>query len=280
MASSVAIHLRAHLKVIIGLRELFIFVRRMVMAMMNHRLASILVCILLSFLLLTCTEFSPEPQRRKGIISGDVVQKTETQKILYNGNGAEVALEGTSFRTSPDSNGHWIMKEVPAGIYNVVISKAGYGTFSGLGYHFNGAGNSDFGLCTLGQIPSFSVNKISASIETQIDIAIVVLSGTLSTFAAYQRTVWVCFGKDSSVSNQNFLAHAAQYFTVFDSSSTFYRWAPTGVIKDFGFTSGDRVYVAAYGAVVGNGIMYLDKSQDDIPTSLSAVVARTSFVIP
>jgi hypothetical protein len=253
---------------------------KMVMVIINRNLSSILICILLSFLLTTCKETSTEPLQPKGIISGDVVQETEAQNIIHNGNGVTVALEGTSFVTSPDSNGHWVIKGVPAGTYNVVLSKNGYGTLKCLGYKFKGTGNSDFGLCTLGQIPSFNVSTITASIETQNQDDIVVLSGTLSSMAPYQRTLWVCFGKDSTVSNQNFTAHTSYYFTVLDSSSTFYRWEPVSVIKDCGFTSGDTVYVAAYGAVIGSSIVHLDNSQDDTPTSVSSVVTRTSFIMP
>ncbi|HEY3875471.1 MAG TPA: hypothetical protein VGM92_08330 [Candidatus Kapabacteria bacterium] len=77
-----------------------------------------------------------------GIIRGSV-QPYENCQPLPNRSGATVSIQGTSLSTTSDTVGNWMISNVPAGIYNILITKPGFDTdlitqdqFSGAGTQF------------------------------------------------------------------------------------------------------------------------------------------------
>ena len=57
-----------------------------------------------------------------GAISGVVIDKTSGEKLPF----ANVQLEGTSFGTSTDDKGEFVIRQIPAGDYNLVTTYIGY----------------------------------------------------------------------------------------------------------------------------------------------------------
>ncbi|MCB0836693.1 MAG: TonB-dependent receptor [Bacteroidetes bacterium] len=57
-----------------------------------------------------------------GNLSGTVVDKTSGEKLLFS----NVRLEGTSFGISTDGEGKFILRQIPAGDYNLIATYIGY----------------------------------------------------------------------------------------------------------------------------------------------------------
>jgi hypothetical protein len=77
-----------------------------------------------------------------GTFRGKVMLLGVNYLPLQQQEGASIAIEGTNFTTTSDGKGEWQISNVPAGIYNLIFSKAGFDTtiiiqeFSGAGTAF------------------------------------------------------------------------------------------------------------------------------------------------
>ncbi len=58
-----------------------------------------------------------------------MVMLSDTTGIIADFSGTTVSIDGTSFITSTNSIGQWIISGVPEGQYNITASKPGFGTF-------------------------------------------------------------------------------------------------------------------------------------------------------
>jgi hypothetical protein len=58
-----------------------------------------------------------------------VVMLADTSGIIANFSGTTVSIDSTSFSTTSNSNGQWMIGGVPEGQYNITASKPGFGTF-------------------------------------------------------------------------------------------------------------------------------------------------------
>ncbi|HET6401189.1 MAG TPA: hypothetical protein VFH95_07290 [Candidatus Kapabacteria bacterium] len=76
---------------------------------------------------------------------------------LLQQSDAAVQIEGTTFSTITDSTGTWGIDNVPAGIYDIIISKNGFDTTLYPSYHFSGAGTAFIEDPTLEILPRDSV---------------------------------------------------------------------------------------------------------------------------
>jgi hypothetical protein len=102
-----------------------------------------------------------------GTLQGKVALSVDCN-LLPNASGATVHIEGTGFSETTDSLGDWTMNNVPAGIYNILITKPGFDTdlisqdqFSGAGTQFleNGAISSFSPLLDSVLITSIQITK-------------------------------------------------------------------------------------------------------------------------
>ena len=67
--------------------------------------------------------------------------------------GVTVALDSTTFSTMTDSAGFWRLNNVPAGNYDVTISKSGFGLFRVYGVTIEGPGTAFIPHIDLGEAP-------------------------------------------------------------------------------------------------------------------------------
>ena len=102
-----------------------------------------------------------------GTIQGKVVVNVNCSP-LSNASGTTVHIEGTAFSATTDSLGDWTLNNVPAGIYNIMITKPGFDTdlitqdqFSGAGTQFfeNGSISSALPLLDSVLITSIQITK-------------------------------------------------------------------------------------------------------------------------
>jgi hypothetical protein len=78
-----------------------------------------------------------------GTYRGKVAQYGADGNLASDQSGATISVEGTTFKGTTDASGNFQIDNVPAGIYNLLISKMGYDTdlvsqnqFSGSGTQF------------------------------------------------------------------------------------------------------------------------------------------------
>jgi hypothetical protein len=77
-----------------------------------------------------------------GTLKGNVALVTALGDTLPTYAGATIQIQGTSFHTTSNATGAWEIDNMPAGIYNVILTKPGFDTLIIPGYQFNGVGTS------------------------------------------------------------------------------------------------------------------------------------------
>jgi hypothetical protein len=70
-----------------------------------------------------------------------------------NSSGVTISLDGMPFKTMSDSTGRWMMKNIPAAIYNIAYNKPGFATEKQISYPFIGNGTGFIGKINLYQVP-------------------------------------------------------------------------------------------------------------------------------
>lgn len=77
-----------------------------------------------------------------GSFRGNVALVSAMGDTLSNYSGVTIRIEGTPFQATSNTVGDWEIDNVPAGIYNLLLSKPGFDTLLLPQYQFSGAGVS------------------------------------------------------------------------------------------------------------------------------------------
>ena len=77
-----------------------------------------------------------------GSFRGNVALLNAEGDTLSNYSGATAHIEGTAFQATSNAAGDWEIDNVPAGIYNIMLTKPGFDTLIIPNYQFSGAGVS------------------------------------------------------------------------------------------------------------------------------------------
>jgi len=105
-----------------------------------------------------------------GTLTGKIALIGLNCDSLANRAGATVAIEGTGFSTQTDSTGHWTIKGIPAGIYNIIISKPGFDTDLVPEYNISGVGTQFLvhEVARVKLMDSVIISSISATVKDSI----------------------------------------------------------------------------------------------------------------
>jgi len=211
------------------------------------------------FLLGSCEKSDPTTDQ-----SGNVVLINDAGS-LSNHEGINVSIENTNLSTVTDASGNWTLKGLKANSQTIVFEKAGFGIYKqeitpSLDYQ------NYLGSISLPEIPMFSVQNLTVN---------PIAGGSLEvkgefTIPGYYRYAVVLFGKNNSISGD---PNSWLYcYSAFGSDSTFTFTPSISELYQNGFTSGNTIYVVAYGrSEVGNS-SYMDaKLQKLVYGSLSSV---------
>ncbi len=135
-----------------------------------YPVVSILLVLILSELLASCTQSNNPSNEQSGSITGVVTLGTElngsSPRAYPSSAGVDVALDSTSFSTVTDSTGFWKFNNVPAGNYDVTISKAGFGLTRVYGVSIEGPGTAHIPSIDLGEAPATPPQLVSAQVAT------------------------------------------------------------------------------------------------------------------
>jgi len=156
--------------------------------------------------------------------------------------GATVTLNGKT--TTTNSSGMYTFNNQTAGEYTISVTQSGYGAINGATFQFTGGGNLDHDG-KLSAIPNFNDSLLAVTGDADT----ITLSGTLSGNETRRTTVAVFVGNSSSTSSTpaNYLR---DYIVTTNNNSfnTFTLNIPVSDLTDLGFTAGQTVYFAVYGA--------------------------------
>jgi hypothetical protein len=107
-----------------------------------------------------------------GSFRGNVALLTAEGDTLSNYAGATAQIQGTTFHATSNAAGDWEIDNVPAGIYNILLTKPGFDTLIIPQYQFSGAGTSFVVGTAIQAIPQDSmVITLNNTIEEYYDSA-------------------------------------------------------------------------------------------------------------
>jgi hypothetical protein len=89
-----------------------------------------------------CKSSTTAVDSNTGTLRGNVALFNASGDTLSNYAGATVQIQGTSFNGTSNAAGDWEIDNVPAGVYNVSMTKTGFDTLIISQYQFSGAGTS------------------------------------------------------------------------------------------------------------------------------------------
>ncbi len=162
-----------------------------------------------------------------------------------NCSGVKVQLEGKNYYDLTDSSGKYTIKKVPAGIYNVVFSKAGFAVYKLISKDFPGGGEAYYSHVTLLEIPTFEVTDLTIAKDTSINSSYYIIRGTASNKKNYFRNIIVFFG-NLDVSSDPLGYKDYDMIQLNSDSLTFYDYISNWELNSNGFQTGDTVYAIAY----------------------------------
>ena len=109
---------------------------------------------------LGCNNNTSAP-RLTGNITGKIYLYSDNGLRQTDNSGAQISIDGSSYSTVSLSDGSWELKDIPAGIYTFVFSKAGYSTLKYYNVQFVGGGTLALGYRSIGQIPKATAKILS-----------------------------------------------------------------------------------------------------------------------
>lgn len=240
-----------------------------------HKMFTALL-LLLGILTLSCNKSSSNISY--GQIRG-VVRLVDDLNNPQTFAGMQITAENTGLSTTSDSTGKYILNGLKNGIYNLVFSKPGYGTYILVGFNNNGNALDHPSIVPLTTLGKFSTTTLSAFyVNVQNDS--VVLRPTIDPAgtADQPRGIRFFYGTDSTISNENFTA----YSKVYQLSNS------TGILKvgpdyfySLGFSAGDTIYIKGYGdAFFSNDYDDPQTGQHIFPNLNTTSPVSVSFILP
>lgn len=185
---------------------------------------------------------TPKPITKASIIGSVNLYNEGTTKI--DNSGMTVKLEGTGHSVTTDANGDFTLSDVSFGTYTLSYEKSGFGTFKKFDLEHKNTGSSTIITVTpsLGEISTTQVTVLTSSINGN-DIEV---SATTDPAGSNGNTRYVRYflSTNSNVSDKNY---------TYNSSGLVSKINPYTItitkndLTNAGFSSGETVYVKAYG---------------------------------
>ena len=224
----------------------------------------------------------PEGARLKGDIKGQVTVVYDIDKAnprLTDLSGVTVGVKdgAVDIKVTTDAAGSFTLKDVPTGTYDIMMTKEGFGRHEVNGFKHVG-GNTSYvptnGTHQLIAITKVLVGQLNATFNANKELQVtMVFSNTSGT--ANSPTAVLYAGRDNKVGPTNYVTFSRGSFFLpsFPITYTQLSW-----ITNFGFKTGERVYLVAYGGIPNNG--YFDpKLGKIVATSLNPTPSNVVEII-
>jgi hypothetical protein len=212
-------------------------------------------------------------------ISGSVNLYNESTNQVDNSN-MTVSVLGTMPLISAvtDAEGKFVLSNVPFGTYTLEYTKNGYGTYKKFGvvHGTNGQATALTATPSLGQVSTTNITGITAS--TSANQVVLSMSTNPGGSAANRRYIRYFLSTSQSVSATNY----SYYSPVFTSQiNPFEKTILATELISAGFTSGQQVYVRAYGDSFWDNAYDSSEFNRRIFPNLNAnTVPAATFIVP
>jgi hypothetical protein len=177
-----------------------------------------------------------------------------------------------------DAQGKFVLSNVPFGTYTLEYTKNGYGTYKKFGvvHGINGQATALTATPSLGQVSTTSITGITAS--TSANQVVLSISTNPGGSAANRRYIRYFLSTSQSVSATNY----SYYSPVFTSQiNPFEKTILATELISAGFTSGQQVYVRAYGDSFWDNAYDSPEFNRRIFPNLNAnTVPAATFIVP
>jgi hypothetical protein len=205
-----------------------------------------------------------------GNIVGFVRLIDENGNIVQDKSGVNVSIEGLNMSANSNVDGWFELADIPAGSYNIIYSKTGYGTYKRFGYQFIGGDvPALLNETTLFEpfnieIQNIDISFIGNAIEIKVELA------EPSSFGC--RTF---FSDSSNVSNLNYEYISGTYIYI----GGFTQFSQNIYLDETPYHLGDKVYLAIYFFNPGDCGYYDYEKGKDIYTSYKKVTNTISLIL-
>jgi hypothetical protein len=228
----------------------------------------------------SCSSNDDEPAAAtKANISGSVNLYNESTDQVDKSN-MTVSVVGTMPLISAVTNaeGRFVLSNVPFGTYTLEYTKNGYGTYKKFGvvHGSNGQATALTAIPSLGQVSTTSITGLTASASA--NQVVLSISTNPAGSAANRRYIRYFLSTSQSVSATNY----SYYSPVFISQiNPFEKTILVTELISAGFTSGQQVYVRAYGdSFWDNAYDSPEFNRRIFPNLNATTVPAASFIVP
>ena len=205
-------------------------------------LFSIVFIIFSSIVFNSCNSDDTTQTENGFFLGGNVLLMTEHGTPISDRSGIKVFIEGTNYTTLTDQSGNWKIYNVPAGIYNIVAEKAGFGYNKFINFEYLGnATSNNFGQ-TLIAMPTYLIDSLSLN-QTNQDIFLTIY---LPNTANNLKVVLICMGKKEPFIDS---IQTWEYFRetqIYAGNNSITENFPIGFFINEGFNHGDTLNFAIY----------------------------------
>lgn len=213
----------------------------------------------------------------KANITGSVNLYDEGTTLLDESNML-VKVVGTNplITALTNSNGQFVLEDVPFGTYTIEYEKAQYGVFKKFNFSHQGNANAITEIPSLGKTSSTEITDLLINIVN----GQVVFSITTSPAGnnSNRRYVRYFLSTSATVSNSNYMYHSPTFISQINPYQS--TLTQTELINA-GFTSGQTVYVKAYGeSYWSNEYLDVNLNKKVFPNLNTVSANAVSFIVP
>jgi hypothetical protein len=175
-----------------------------------------------------------------------------------------------------NSNGQFVLEDVPFGTYTIEYEKEQYGNFKKFNVVHQGGATAITATPSLGKLSSTEVTDLQVSVASNQVVLSITTNPAGNT--SNRRYLRYFLSTNANVSNVNYMYYSATYVAQINPFQV--TLSQTDLINA-GFSSGQTVYVKAYGDSFWSN-EYLDANLNKMifPNLNMNVVNAVSFVVP
>jgi len=199
--------------------------------------------IFISILYLGCDDNNDITETQNGYYwGGNVKLWTENGSVISDGSGVQIYLEGTNFRTLTDHSGNWKIYNIPAGTYNLVAKKDGFGYHKFIDFEYLGGANANHFGQTLIATPTYLIDSVEINmVNDNVDII-----GFPSNIVSNIRFIMVYIGKQNPIYDSTKTFELIYETNIYGNNNFFTSSINNTYLLNNGFNSGDTVHIAIY----------------------------------
>jgi hypothetical protein len=174
----------------------------------------------------------------EGNIVGFVNLVDETGNEVEDKSGVNISIEGLTNSANTNENGRFELSNVPAGTYNIIYNKTGFGIYKRFSYQFIGGNVPAFLYETsLYEQPKIEIQSLDISFTDNI----INIAGEITETNHF--TVQTFINDSSNVSNENYDHASARYSY---SGWAYTQFSQSIYLSETPYSQGDKVYLVIY----------------------------------